>query len=213
MAGAAEATPWWVAWEGETWPEDSGWQRTTYGGGDERSLQDGVMTLDGRQSTATSDFYEIRRALAPGEPGEFLMVQWRLRVNDLTGFADPGVCISSQGDGDVTLRYAENAIYSLYEGAWIPFTPGLFHDYRLTSADLSTYALYIDEVLAYEGHFVGPGWESGVVWGDYTQGASSLSAWDYLRFGLVPEPSAALVLGSVGLAVAVVRTHRTKERK
>jgi hypothetical protein len=211
MAGAAEATPWWVAWEGETWPEDSGWQRTTYGGGCQRYLQDGTMVLDGRASSDISDFYSMQHPLAPG-PNEAFVMEWRLRVDEVKGFTDPGVLALSQGDGVVFLGYTQSSIYSVCEYAWIPFTPGVFHDYRLTSTNMATYALYIDSQLAYEGHFVPSGGESEVDWGDATQGAASLADWDYFRFGVVPEPSAGLLLGFAGLAGTVFRTPRTRSK-
>jgi hypothetical protein len=211
MAGTAEATPRWVAWEGETWPEDSGWQRTTYGGGDQRYLQDGTMVLDGRASSDISDFYSLQRSIVLG-PGLTYVMEWKLRVDEEYGFTDPGVCALSQGDGVVVLGYATSSIYSEYEGVWISFAPGVFHDYRLTSTDMHIYALYIDSQLAYEGHFVPSGGQSYVAWGDYARGAASLSVWDYFRFGVVPEPSAGLLLGFAGLAGTVLRTRRTRSK-
>jgi hypothetical protein len=211
MGGAAEATPWWVAWEGETWPEESGWERITYGGGAERSLHDGMMTLDGRASIKIADSYWLQRPIVL-EPGLTYVMEWRLRVSELIGYADPGVGALSAGNGAVFLWYSECSIYSLFEGVWIPFTPGVFHDYRLTSTDLRTYTLSIDLEPVFVGQFVPSGGPSEVDWGDETQGASSLSVWDYFRFGVVPEPSAGLLLGFVWLAGTVFRTPRTRSK-
>jgi hypothetical protein len=206
LAVAVRAEPWWLAWEGETWPEDSGWERTTYGGGDERSLHDGVMTLDGRAGMDISDFYRTYHSLSL-DSGEMFVMEWGLRVVTVSGFTDPGVCALSQGNGVVLLGYATSSIYSDYEGIWIPFAPGVFHDYRLVSNDMHDYELYVDSELAYQGHFVPSGGPSEVVWGDATQGASSLADWDYFHVGVVPEPSTGFCVGFVGLLASAFRTR------
>ncbi|MFH1746977.1 MAG: hypothetical protein ABIG44_08025 [Planctomycetota bacterium] len=195
---ATHAEPYWVAWEGDTYPEDDGWERTAYGGGAERWFEDGSLVLDGLASTDISDFYRNQRPTAPNE-GEVFVMEWRLRVDEVHGFADPGVSITSEGQAALTLVYTANSIYSLGEGLWINFAPGTFHDYSLTSADLVTYTLHIDGQLAHTGQFDTTGWESGVEWGDVGQGARSLSTWDYVRFGVVPEPGAGPLLGLAGL--------------
>jgi len=198
-----------VTWEGDTYPEDDGWERTVYGGGAERWFEDGSLVLDGLASTDIADFYRNQRSIAP-DPGELFIVEWRLRVDEVHGFADPGVSITSEGEAALTLVYTANTIYSLYEGVWIEFAPGPFHEYSLTSADLVAYALHIDGQLAHTGQFAPTGWESGVAWGDYGQGARSLAAWDYVRFGVVPEPAAGLLFGGAGLAAILLRSPRKR---
>ncbi len=207
LAVPVRAEPWWLAWEGETWPEDSGWLRTTYGGGDERSLHDGVMTLDGRASIDSSDFYRTYHSLSL-DPGQTFVMEWRLRVLAVSGFADPGVSALSEGNGVVFLWYTENSIYSMLEGEWVPFVPGVFHDYWLMSTDMRNYTLLIDSQPAYQGQFVSSGGPSEVDWGDVTQGASSLSDWDYFRVGIVPEAPTGLLVGFVGLVGTVLRSRR-----
>jgi hypothetical protein len=203
LAASARADLYWVSYEASgTFPEQEGWQRTTYAGGDERSFQDGALVLDGLASVDISDFYKMARETLPG-PGETFRAEWRLCVDQVTGSFpfDPGICITSDWRAALTLVYGSASIYSLGEAVYIPFAPGAFHDYVLTSADLQTYALYIDGQLAHAGQFAPSGWESGLEWGDYGQGIASLSEWDYVRFGVVPEPSASLILGSAALAL------------
>ena len=55
--------------------------------------------------------------------------------------------------------------------------------------------------------FGGPWGSSGVTWGAATEGASSVSTWDYVRFGVVPEPAAGLLLGLAGLAGSTRRVQ------
>lgn len=204
------ASQWWVAYEGNDFPENEGWERHLYGGGADRYFQDGSLVLDGRASTSIADFYRQPLTSDPGE-GEVFQAEWSVYVADLTGFADPGVAIGSHGHGSVVLVYQENRIYSLLEGVYVNFTPGLAHDYLLTSSDMfTTYSLFVDGVLAHVGVFIGPMGQSQADWGDYGQGASSLSLWDYFRFGVVPEPATGLAVGSAGLAVLFRRTRRAR---
>ncbi|MFH1746978.1 MAG: hypothetical protein ABIG44_08030 [Planctomycetota bacterium] len=202
-ASVADAEPFWIAWEGDTYPEEDGWERYTRAGGAERSLEDGKLMLDGMASTEIVDIYYIQTVVVP-DPGEQFLLDWRLRVDEVEGFADPLVAVRVDDLGAVFLRYSEDAIYSLFEDVWIDFTPGVFHEYSFTSVDMATYELHVDGQLAHTGYFVGPWGSSGVTWGDATEGASSVSTWDYVRFGVVPEPSAGLMLP--GLALITLST-------
>jgi hypothetical protein len=208
----APADLYWITYEGNDFPENEGWERHVYGGGAERYLQDGCLVLDGRGSTAIADFYRQPLISDPGE-GEAFEALWSVYVADLTGFADPGVALGSHGHGSVVLRYQEDRICSLLEGVYIDFTGGVAHDYLLTSNDMLTYSLFIDGALAHVGIFIGPMGQSQADWGDYTQGASSLSTWNYFRFGVVPEPATGLAVGSVGLVAVIRRTRTPKEER
>jgi hypothetical protein len=159
------------------------------------------------------DIADVYRMNIPSPPGtgDVFMAQWRLRVSDLTGYYDPAVCVSFYPQGDVTLGYTESAMYSVLEGAWVAdFAPGMFHDYALVTANMVDYALYVDGQLAHAGQFVGPWNESCIQWGDGVLGASSLSVWDYVRFGVVPEPATGLLFALGGLAAMLLRTRRTR---
>ncbi|MCA9245420.1 MAG: hypothetical protein KDA32_15810, partial [Phycisphaerales bacterium] len=58
-ASPAAAEPYRIAYEGNDFPEDEGWHRVTTGGGAERTLEDGVLTLDGLASIETNDVYSM----------------------------------------------------------------------------------------------------------------------------------------------------------
>jgi len=211
-ASVAGAEPFWVAWEGDDYPENEGWTRYTRAGGAERSLEDGTLILDGMADWHIVDEYLVYRPLLPG-PEELLRLDWRLRVDEVLGYFDPLVAVCADDLGAVLLQYSEDAIYSMLEGVWIDFTPGLFHEYSFTSVDMATYTLHIDGQLAHTGYFVGPSGLSAVCWGDATEGACSISTWDYVRFGIVPEPSAGLLLGSAGLARMGRKARRALGRR
>jgi hypothetical protein len=208
MARTAGATPWWVAWEGETYPEDDGWSRLVYGGGNDRWFENGAMVLDAQGDPNTVDEYGMQRPLTLN-PGERFLLEWNVRIDSVVGFTDPGVNVEAPGHGLVFMEYTNNSIYSGLEGVWIPFMPGVFHNYALSSDDMVSYELRIDAQLAYTGHFIGPSPESGVGWGDCGLGSASASVWDRVAFGIVPDPPAGNLLVSAGLAWLVFKGRRT----
>jgi hypothetical protein len=99
----------------------------------------------------------------------------------------------------------------VFEGARIAdFVPGVFHGYELTSADMQNYTLAIDAHVVYTGYLVCPWHDPRVSFGDETRGARSLSTWDYVRFGNVPEPSGGAAVGLGGALVAFVTRPRRR---
>jgi hypothetical protein len=208
---ATLANQFWYTYEGNDYPEVEGpWARHTRAGGAQRSLVDGALVLDGMADWHIVDNYFVDAPFALA-PGERALAEWRLLVGSVSGFADPAVGVCAGAAGEVLLRYREDAVYSSYEGVWISFTPGVFHQYVLDSPDLVTYELRIDGEVVYSGLFHGPSPQNGAAWGDATEGASSVSTWDYFRFGIVPEPSAGFVVGLAGLAT-ITGTARSRRR-
>ncbi len=187
-------------------PEQVGWQRSTYGGGDQRWFDGDLLVLDGSASTDTADDYWTLHPLNV-TAGEQLLVQWRMRVHDVHGVFDPVVNLSAGPYGQVDLNYTAESIYSVYESLWIPFTPGQFHDYALTSSDLVNYELRVDGGLVHIGHFLAPIPPVGMTWGDGTIGASSVSTWDHIGFGVIAEPSSGLLVGLTCLCLIFRRTR------
>jgi hypothetical protein len=57
---------------------------------------------------------------------------------------------------------------------------------------MRAYELYIDDELAITGVFEEVFGPTRVSWGDVVTGATSLTEWDYVRFGVIPEPSSFL---------------------
>jgi hypothetical protein len=211
LVSAASADQFWVEYDASSgqFPEEVGWDRHVYGGGAERSFEDGFLVLDGLVGPDISDFYRMDATIALA-PGERFVMQWRLRADEVIGFGDPGVNFTVLGQALLTLVYYEDSIYSLDEFSTIAtFQPGLFHDYLLTSTDLDTYTLRIDGELVHTGLLGASGWESGVEWGDYSR-SSSLSTWDSFAFGVVPEPATGAAISAATLLVMLSRNSRTR---
>jgi hypothetical protein len=208
-AATAGATPYWIGWEGEGTtaglPEQSGWTRNwgnwqgAHQGGAYRTLQDGVLTYDSLYDAGVYDFSKIVR---PGQidpdPGELLVMEWRLKVDAVTGWTyDPGVVLVSDTVKSVAFLFGNGIVRCGYENSVIlPVTSGILHSYRVLSWDMVNYELFIDGQLAHVGPFEPHVSPSYVAWGDFVQGAASLHQWDYFRLYVVPEP-ASFVIGAV----------------
>lgn len=197
LAAPALATPYWVAWEGEDYPENEGWERIIEGDGPaDRTLEQGTLTIDSRWSTQISDFYQIDRQLNPSH-GERFVAQWRVRINEVAGNVsyDPAVTMFSDDDWGLGFHFHSDGLSGTFEDFFIPFEPGVFHSFELRSADMESYELLLDGLHVRLGGFWEPAVSRSLIaWGDATRGAASSSDWDYFRFGVIPEPSGALAM-------------------
>ncbi|HOO16553.1 MAG: hypothetical protein KBH81_04280 [Phycisphaerae bacterium] len=81
VAGAA-GEQFWIEYDASCglFPEECGWNRLAMEGGAERSLDDGLLTLDSLAGLGVIDCYGIGRPISLA-PGESFVMQWRLRVN------------------------------------------------------------------------------------------------------------------------------------
>jgi hypothetical protein len=194
VAGSARGEPYWIAYEGDVFPEEEGWWHI-WEGAAERSLEDGVLVIDSLHDIAIADFYQMHMygELDP-EPGELFVMEWRLRIDEMIGSMDVGVGAHSDARWGVAFSFGTTGVYSVFECETIAtVVPGVFHEYELRSWDMRTYEFLIDGTCVKTGAFVNQLGESHVAWGDTTQGEASRSCWDYLRFGVVPEPGCALL--------------------
>lgn len=210
---SAAATPYWIAYEGDAYPEDCGWTRV-YGdengpqqGGAERSLADGILTLDGLRSDQIFDGYEIQRAIDPG-PGETFVAEWRVCVDPQSDPRDVTVVIARDSPpGYASFRLGPSALWIRGDDVTIDLAPNVFHKFSFSSLDMQQYRLVIDESVEYLSSFQSYTiLTSFVAFGDGVQGQRSLASWDYFRFGAVPEPSTLLL--SVALFAAACRFTR-----
>jgi len=204
LAAPAGADEYWLTYEGNDLPENEGWNRSWgnddgehHGDGAYRTVEDGILTMDSLYDLRVYD-YAYRHL--PGEldpdPGELFIAEWRGLVDEVLGdHYDAKVGISSDDDWQLGIAVFPDHIISKFEDdVEIPIEPGVFHEYRVLSWDMQRYDLYIDGELTHQGTFWHGLLASRFHWGDCVRGAASLSHWDYVRFGVVPEPSSALML-------------------
>jgi len=209
QAGADE---YWIAYEGNDFPENEGWTRSYGAGGADRWIDDGVLVLDGRADSSIYDSYSMLRSVDPG-PGELFLMRWRLKVDEVTvGHSDPIVGVFSDESWSVGFRFSETHVFNVDDlGMNASFEPGIFHRFELRSWDMRSFELSIDDTVALTGDFVHVITASKVAWGDGVVGAASLSRWDYFEFGVIPEPSSAI--GIVAVCAVVFCTGRRDFRK
>ena len=208
--------PYWIAWEGDDFPENQGWERR-YGNWDgewqgqaNRTLENGILTIDSMHDDGVYDFYRIIRPgeIDPGQ-GETFVAEWRMKVEDLAGAwrYDPQVAIASDSGWNVGLNFNVDTVQASYSLPYsATFAPDEYHTFRFETTDMRTYNLYIDGAFGMSGEFKLLVSQSRVGWGDGWQGAASRTQWDYLRFGVVPEPSSGV---STALAVMLIGRSRS----
>ena len=199
-----QAEQYWITYEGNDLPENEGWQRNWgnddgahEGEGAIRTLEDGILTMDSMYDLRVYDYacHYLYGEVDPN-PGELFVAEWRVMVDETIGDGyDAKVGISSDDDWQLGIALFPDHIISKFEDdVEIPIEPGVFHEYRILSWNMLTYDLYIDGDLAHQGTFWHGSLASKFGWGDCVSGAASLAHWDYVRFGVVPEPSSALML-------------------
>ncbi|MFN0137922.1 MAG: hypothetical protein ACKVS9_17605 [Phycisphaerae bacterium] len=212
LAGTAWASPYWVACEGNDYPENEGWIRNVDGPAPaQRSLSDGIMTLDGLADRQIDDWYLLERPLDAGADETFIM-QWRLRVNAINSHPlypyDQSVAMFTDTDRGLSLVYGVHGFRNYFEDVNFTYAPHEFHSFELRSTDMLTYQLWMDGTVIHAGVFWDPAVTSSyVAWGDGVQGSASISEWDYFRFGVVPEPTSFFTLTALSVACFGVRTR------
>ncbi|MCC6358933.1 MAG: hypothetical protein IT450_09330 [Phycisphaerales bacterium] len=209
----SRADQYWVAWEGNDYPENEGWTRRHYGDDGPpaiRSLADGVMTLDGLASIEIIDAYRINRPLDP-EPGEVFVAQWGLRVNEVSSIYpyDPGFELTSDDGWLVSLVFGVNEAHSILEQDYFAIEGAGFHAWEFRSADMRSYVLSMDGSVVFTGALIeSSAGQPRIIWGDDVAGASSHSDWDYFRFGVVPEPGTCFLWLAPLLCARLFRVSR-----
>ncbi|MBN2448643.1 MAG: hypothetical protein JXO22_18095 [Phycisphaerae bacterium] len=191
MASApANAAPYWVSYDGNDFPENEGWTHTPGEPPAERWIEDGLLVIDSRADLHTTDGNStpLPDSMDP-EEGEIFVARWRLRILEAAPYYDPEVYICSDNQFEIGLIFGADYVFSAHEGdCMAEFSPGDFHTFELRSCDILSYALFIDDSLAFEGESFEGYSSTQVGFGDGVHGGASLTHWDYFEFGVVPEP-------------------------
>jgi hypothetical protein len=208
---AARASPYWIEYEPGNghFPEEEGWSRFTAFGGDQRSLEDGWLVMDGTADPRIYDSYEMAMNghLDP-DPGELFIAQWRIRVDQVSAYYDPAVGIFSDEKWAVGFDLNRTTIHSAFEdGVSATFEPDVAHDFEFRSSDMRTYVLSIDGVPAIYGNLWLSLTPSKVDWGDEWYGIASLARWDDFSFGVVPECNSFILTACIATFLVVLRTR------
>jgi len=215
LPASATAEPYWIAYEGNDFPENEGWTRV-YGDGHwppqdepDRWIENGELVIDTLRDDQLWEYYE-RLLLDPAD-GEVFVAEWRFRSELLYGTRDNGVVIARQGvPGFAGFQVTANGVLVRVDDVTLPVDPSVYHEYQFQSADMVAYDLFIDGEHAYAGMFETDTFLQGfIAFGAGTQGASSVSHWDHFRFGVVPEPATGILILATG--VNVIKRIRRRE--
>ncbi len=215
-AQPALGTPYEVLYDANVdgvFPEDEGWVRITSAGGANRTVENGILTLDGLACNQISDQYRwnAMETLDP-DPGEMFYAEWRMRLLPGSEDSDVGVFIATDAmQRAFNLQYSVFGMRSSQDDREVNLDMTVLHRFRMESLDMVDYVMYVDDDLVWDGAFVAPAiFSSRVNFGDRFIGAASASEWDYFRFGVVavPEPSTLFLVG-----YGVCTLHRRRWRK
>jgi len=190
LTSPARAEPYWLTYEGNDFPENEGWTREiNAAGGANRWIEDGALVIDSRHNAAIIDSCVIHGISDP-EPGERFIAEWRVLIEETLFWYDAGVTIARTATvGHAIFHLGVDDVLVRREWEHIPIEPGEWHVYRIETADMVEYTLSIDGQDVFFGLFEDQSLlQSYFAWGDRANGAASLTRWDYVRFGVVPEP-------------------------
>jgi hypothetical protein len=197
LSALAKADTYWVDYEATTglFPEEKGWTRYTMYGGGQRWFEHGALVLDTHRYAGICDWVAMERpgTVDPG-PGETFVMEWRLSVDvvDPPGHYDVGVGLFSDDAWGVGFEFGVDFVRSDIENRVLAvFPPYVFHDFQLVSENMRDYVLNMDGEWLASGVFVHVCGPSEINWGDGVQGVTSLTRWEWFRFGSVPSTHAA----------------------
>jgi len=212
-----------VSIEGDAFPEDEGWVRSDRLYLADRHLADGwlvqtplVLNINGH-NRGQDDFYAYSLASFDGADAFFL--EWRM---DTTGLREEmfdvaPASIVLYGISGVNYHFTIARDQMLFRRdprlpvVWVDIAPGVSHDYRLELYGAELYELYIDGSLIDAGVPEGayPTEDSVLKFGARATYVDSVTRWDYIRFGTIPEPATGFLL-LFGAGVVLLRRGRRR---
>jgi len=194
-----------ITYNGDVFPESVGWERVGTFDAD-RSLVDGQLVIDVDLGVwdplpgGEQDFYKRSIAEFAGEP---FFLEWRCVTNapntEIGGVG--GSAINAWGTGVANHFTITGDRVRLIRDNFLPIVfvdidPAVSHTYRLEYYRDESYFWYIDGEIVDsgvpEGDFPNP--NSRIIWGSSMWQTPSTNQWDYIRYGVIPEPGTLLLL-------------------
>jgi hypothetical protein len=198
-ARPAKADPYWLASEGDDFPENEAWTHLCHPPVADRWIQNAALVIDSLADADTVEYVSTNRPLDP-RPRDLLVCRCGLKGEQAIGYDDPGVSIFSDKSSAVGFSLSEDTLFSSFQsGLSCAFAAGDFRAFELRSPDMRHYELYIDARLALTGSFWLSLWSSQLSCGHVVDARASLSRWDYFRPG-VAKPGDVKTDGNATLA-------------
>ena len=189
-----------VSYEGDSFPEDVGWQRSDRPYLPDRWIEDGWFVQyaeivgPGPPEVPEDDYY--RRYIADFAGASTFFVEWRMET-DGPREGIPAVapaCLTASGRMGIYYHFtiAEDQVLFRRDpyvpSVWVDIEPEVAHTYRLEMYGEESYLWYIDGQLVDSGIPEGPypTSDSVIVFGACAAGRTITAEWDYIRFGLPP---------------------------
>jgi hypothetical protein len=208
LVAQAGADEYWITYEGTDFPENEGWWRVYSGGGAERWIEDGMLVLDGLADLGIDDLYGYNQYPIDPGPAELFVAEFRFAIDEIISGPDPGIALFSDESWAVLLSFSDESIRSELENETFDFDFVGFCAFRLTSADMRHYTLEADGEVIREGVLDQVISASVLSWGDAIVGGASLTRWDYMRFGVVPESFTLIMVLITASAALAIRQRR-----
>jgi hypothetical protein len=219
MCVVAQSSTWQVSYEGNALPEqEPPWYRMYSPPGDTRTIEQDPnnpgnhwLVIDSRADPMIDDWAECDRPINLQGPQERFWSEWRVSVVEQTGLhGDQGIDVKSDNGHSVTMTFGYDSLYCTDDYWTYPIAPGVFHTYRIESANLVTYRFWIDGTLVRTAPFFAGVPDPHASFGDIGAGGGmrSLVQWDFFRFGVmqIPEPSPVLS-ALIGISACGCRTR------
>ena len=214
-----------VTYHGDVFPEEVGWERRladTFGA--ERSLNNGWLLqfvdlpAGWPGPMGNAEFY--RRSLEDFAGAEAFFLEWRVETDAPRYILDrSGVPVVVSLGGTSTAHYhttITDTRVQLFRDTAIPLAfvdiaPGEPHTYRLELRGSESYAWFVDGVVVDTGVPEGtyPNPDSTCVWGVRRHSVNATTRWDYVSYGVIPEPATGfLFLAGAAFLVGARRRRR-----
>lgn len=218
VTAPASAAPFYMRYDAiKTLPEQEGFTRRTSDPDRliERSVADGVFTLDTRASPWLFDLYSTPPQAFNVAEGEKFRARWRMRTIETDVGANPSDVVFAITNSSAAIveffltpdAIVEPGVVDIGSFQSHSLAPGIPHTFEMRSSDMQLYSLFVDGEFAFDGAFhdfalIG---EHVATFGDTISGLASLSQWNYVEIAVIPKPSA---LAGLTIAVTLVLHRR-----
>jgi hypothetical protein len=216
-----------ISYEGTVFPETEGWRRSTSLLYSDRTIENGwlvqraeVIPTPPYLDTQEDDFYY--HSLAAFSGASFFFLEWRVEADGPSSAIASVAPASIVAYGSFGIGYhftiADDQIRLIRDNllpiVFVDIEPGVPHTYLLELYGSDLYQFFIDGQLIDSGVPEGayPTPDSEIVFGARAATPEGVTTvrWDYIRYGVIPEPATAALLLAGTTLLILRRKPRTR---